>query len=144
MSGLNERIQIPLPRPTELSAPHWQGCREGVLRVQRCQDCDEYVFVPQPICTSCQSEALDWVKASGRATLYSYTVVHRPQQPSFDVPYIPIIALMEEGWHMLSNLKESTIDEIQIGMSLEVFFEVMSAEISLPYFRPTRLLPSSS
>jgi uncharacterized OB-fold protein len=83
-------------------------------------------------------ENLEWVESSGRGTLYSYTVVHRPQQPSFDVPYVPIIALMEEGWHMLSNLKEVGIDGIKIGMAIEVFFEPVSTEISLPYFRPAR------
>jgi len=84
------------------------------------------------------SEDLIWVESSGRGTLYSYTIVHRPQQPSFAVPYVPIIALMDEGWHMLSNLKEVGIDEIEIGMAIEVFFEPMSSEISLPYFRSAR------
>ena len=128
--------RIPLPRPTALSAPHWTGCREGVLRVQRCEDCDHYVFIPEPVCTRCLGERLAWVETSGRGTLYSYTVVHRPQQPSFEVPYIPIIVEMEEGWHMLSNLKEIEPGDVVIGLPLEVFFERMSDEITLPYFRP--------
>jgi uncharacterized OB-fold protein len=138
MSSPSETSGIPLPRPTALSKPHWDGCREGVLRVQRCRGCGTHVFVPQPVCTHCLGEELEWVESSGRGTLYSYTVVHRPQQPSFDVPYVPIIVFMDEGWHMLSNLLEVEIDEIEIGMALEVFFEPMSAEISLPYFRPAR------
>jgi uncharacterized OB-fold protein len=127
---------IPLPRPTALSRPHWDGCREGVLRVQRCRDCETYVFIPQPVCTGCFGEALDWVESSGRGVLYSFTVVHRPQQPVFEVPYVPIIVLLEEGWHMLSNLKGLEPGEIEIGMALEVSFEKMSEEITLPYFRP--------
>ncbi len=72
---------IPLPRPTELSRPHWDGCREGVLRVQRCRECQTYVFIPEPFCTECQSEELEWVESSGRGTLYSMTTVYRPQRP---------------------------------------------------------------
>jgi len=129
---------IPLPRPTALSKPHWEGCQAGVLRVQRCRDCAEYVFVPQPVCTNCLAETLEWVDSSGRGTLYSYTIIHRPQQPAFDVPYVAIIVEMEEGWHMLSNLKEAPLEVIEIGMRLEVLFERMSEEITLPYFRPAR------
>jgi uncharacterized OB-fold protein len=127
---------IPLPRPTALSKPHWEGCREGVLRVQRCQDCGTFVFIPQPCCTSCLGEALEWVESSGRGTLYSYTVVHRPQQPSFEVPYTVVIVELEEGWHMLSNLVDCEIDDIEIGMPLEVVYREMSNEITLPLFRP--------
>ena len=128
--------QIPLPRPTALSRPHWEGCREGVLRVQRCRDCQTYVFIPQPCCTSCLGERLEWVESAGRGTLYSYTVVHRPQQPVFEVPYTVVVVELEEGWHMLSNLVECDPGEIEIGMPLEVIFREMSDEITLPLFRP--------
>ncbi|MBW1885546.1 MAG: OB-fold domain-containing protein [Deltaproteobacteria bacterium] len=128
--------QIPLPRPRPLSKPYWDGCREGVLRVQRCGDCGQYIFIPEPACTSCLGEHLEWVESSGRGVLYSYTIVHRPQQPVFEVPYVPIIVELDEGWHMLSNLKGVGLDEIEIGMPLEVVFEKMSDEITLPYFQP--------
>lgn len=127
---------IPLPRPTALSKPHWEGCREGVLRVQRCRDCGRIVFIPQPACTGCLGADLEWIESSGRGVLYSYTIVHRPQQPAFEVPYIPIIVELEEGWHMLSNLLGVTPGEVEIGMPLAVSFERMSEEITLPYFRP--------
>ena len=126
---------IPLPRPTPLSEPHWRGCREGVLRVQRCDDCGAHVFVPQPVCTGCLGSKLAWVDSSGRGQLYSYTVVHRPQQPVFETPYVPIIVALDEGWHMLSNLEGVSESAIQIGMPLVVSFRKMSDEITLPYFR---------
>ena len=59
MSGTD---MIPLPRPTALSKPHWDGCRDGVLRVQRCGACEHYVFIPQAVCTRCQADALEWVE----------------------------------------------------------------------------------
>ncbi len=129
---------IPLPRPTALSAPHWEGCRQGELRVQRCRSCEAYVFIPQPACTRCLSEDLEWVRSSGRGSVYSFTVVHRPQRPEFEVPYTVAIVELEEGWHMLTNLVGSEPGELRIGLPVEVEFKAMSDEISLPMFRPQR------
>ena len=127
---------IPLPRPTALSRPHWDGCKAGVLRVQRCCDCGHFVFIPQPLCTRCHADALEWVASSGRGTVYSFTVVHRPPRPAFEVPYVVAIVELEEGWHMLSNLVECQPDDVCVGMPVEVVFRPMSETITLPYFRP--------
>ncbi|MAG34503.1 MAG: hypothetical protein CL908_26830 [Deltaproteobacteria bacterium] len=126
---------IPLPRPTRLSRPYWEGCREGKLRVQRCADCDTYVFIPQPCCGNCLSENLEWVESTGRGTIYSYTTVYRPQQPVFETPYTVIIVELEEGWHMLSNLKGVAPEDVEIGAAVEVSYREMSDEITLPYFQ---------
>lgn len=133
MSG--SKLEMPLPHPTPLSQPHWDGCKEGKLRVQKCADCDAYIFIPAPCCSNCLGEHLEWVDSSGLGTLYSYTIVHRPQQPSFEVPYIVAVVEVEEGWYMLSNLKGVEPEEVEIGMPLEVVFEKRSPEITLPLFR---------
>jgi uncharacterized OB-fold protein len=127
--------QTPLPQPTTLSQPFWDACREERLVVQRCQDCSAYVFIPQPCCGECLGESLEWVESSGRGTLYSYTTVHRPQQPTFRVPYTVVVVELEEGWFMLSNLMGVEPGEVEIGAPLEVFFEKRSEEITLPLFR---------
>lgn len=126
----------PLPHPTALSKPHWEGCQQGVLRVQRCSDCGSFVFVPQPVCTGCLGQNLEWVESTGRGTLYSYTTVHRPQRPVFEVPYVVAIVELEEGWMMLTNLIGVKTEPIEIGMPVEVAFEAMSDDITLPFFRP--------
>ena len=127
---------IPLPRPTVLSRPHWDGCREGVLRVQQCSDCDAFVFIPQPICTACQGDSLEWVESSGRGRVYSFTTIHRPPRSEFDIPYVVAIVELEEGWHMLTNIIGCAPDAVQVDMPVEVAFERMSEEITLPMFRP--------
>jgi hypothetical protein len=133
---MSEKPAIPLPRPTQLSRPHWDGCKAGVLRVQRCRDCGCFVFIPQPICTRCQAAALEWVESTGRGVVYSYTVVHRPPRPAFAAPYVVAIVELEEGWHMLTNLVDVAPEAATIGMPVEVAFRAMSDEITLPYFRP--------
>ena len=131
----NRNARTPLPRPTALSKPYWDACREGRLTVQRCKDCETLTFIPQPCCGNCLGENLEWVASSGRGTLYSYTTVERPQQPAFEVPYTVAIVELEEGWHMLSNLVGIEPHEVEIGMPLEVSFERMTDEITLPYFK---------
>ena len=133
---MSEKATIPLPRPTALSRPHWDGCKAGVLRVQRCRDCGQFVFIPQPICTRCQAAALDWVESTGRGVVYSYTVVHRPPRPAFAAPYVVAIVELAEGWHMLTNLVDVAPEAVAVGMPVEVAFRPVSDEITLPYFRP--------
>jgi hypothetical protein len=118
-----------------LSKPHWDGCREGVLRVQRCRDCGAYVFIPQPLCTACFSDGLTWVESAGRGTLYSYTVVHRAPHPAFATPYVVAIVELAEGFRMLANL-ECEPERARVGMPLRVVFRAVANEISLPRFIP--------
>jgi uncharacterized OB-fold protein len=129
---------IPLPRPTEISAPHWDGCKRGELKVQQCADCDTYVFIPQASCTACQGLNLDWVISSGKGKLYSYTTVFRPQRVEFEVPYVVAIVELEEGWYMLSNLIECDPETIEVGLPVEVSFKKMTEDITLPMFAPAK------
>ena len=125
---------LPVPRPSVISAPHWEACKRGELLVQRCQDCGAHVFIPEIACNQCLSENLEWVRSSGRGELYSFTVIHRPQRPEFEVPYVGAIVELEEGWHMLSNLVEPDIDSLQVGLPVEVCF-VPRGDMVLPMFR---------
>jgi uncharacterized OB-fold protein len=127
---------IPLPQPTELSQPHWDACREGKLKVQQCSRCQNYIFIPQPCCTSCQSTELHWVECSGRGKVYSYSIVHRAPRPQFEVPYIVAIIALEEGWHMLSNLLECPLDHVRVNLPVKVWFQKVRDDITLPYFIP--------
>jgi uncharacterized OB-fold protein len=127
---------IPLPRPTPLSQPHWDGCREERLLLQRCGACARHIFVPQPLCPACQSADLTWVECRGTGSLYSYTIVHRPQRPEFAVPYVVAIVELDEGAYLLTNLVDCDPGAIEIGMRLQVSFRKMSDQITLPYFRP--------
>ncbi|NQX87573.1 MAG: OB-fold domain-containing protein [Halioglobus sp.] len=129
---------IPLPRPTALSEPHWNGCREGILRVQQCQRCKTCVFIPQPCCTHCQSNDLNWLDCSGKGKVYSHTTVHRAPRPQFEVPYVVAIIELEEGWHMLSNVLGCPVEDVHVNMPVCVEFREITDEITLPYFVPTR------
>ena len=126
----------PLPRPTALSRPHWEGCRAGQLRVQRCPSCSAFVFIPQPLCPQCQSAELEWVASSGHGVVYSYTVVHRAPDPAFATPYVVAIVRLAEGFTMLANL-ECALSALRVDLPVRIAFRAASPELSLPYFIPS-------
>ena len=128
--------QIPLPMPTPITQPFWDGCKRGELLFQRCRDCKGITFVPQPACSHCLSPNLEWDKGSGLGTVYSHSVVWRPQTPAFEVPYVVAIIDLEEGYQMLSNVVDCDHSEVKVGMPVEVTFRPITEEITLPYFRP--------
>jgi len=127
----------PLPIPTELSQPHWDGAREGRLMVQHCPSCAAYVWIPRRACPHCLAEPLDWVQSSGKGEVYSFTIIHRPPHPAFEPPYVAAIVQLAEGWHMLTNIVGCDPAEVAVGQAVEVQF-LEEGEITLPVFRPLR------
>jgi uncharacterized protein len=130
----------PLPRPTPVSQPFWDGCRDGRLLIQRCQECQGYVFLPQEFCSHCLATALTWVQARGTGRVITYTVVGRPQTPAFEVPYVIAIVQLEEGVDLLTNLTEVDPAGVTIGMPVEVRFVPIGDpavnDAVLPFFAP--------
>ena len=127
---------IPLPVPSEVSRPYWQGCRDGELLFQRCSDCGGATHTPAMICSHCLSRALVWEASKGAGTVSSWTMVHRPQTPAFVVPYAAVIVDVDEGFSMLSNVIGCRPADVRTGMRVQVEFHPKTDEITLPYFRP--------
>jgi uncharacterized OB-fold protein len=127
-----------LPEPTPETQHFWDGTKLGELRLQRCDECARAYFPPRPFCPVCASRAVTVFAASGRGTLHSYVISHRPA-PGFDPPYAIAVVELEEGPRMMSNISgvPQTPEALQLDMPLEVEFEALSDEISLPLFRPT-------
>lgn len=129
--------QRPIPRPTPETQHFWDGTRVGELRLQRCVDCAHSYFPPRPFCPSCSSRNIEVYAASGKATLYSYVIHHR-DAPGFTAPYAIAVAQLEEGPRMMTNIVEceQTPEALQLDMALEVTFNAVSDEITVPVFRP--------
>jgi uncharacterized OB-fold protein len=125
-----------LPGITPLTRPWWDACREGRLLLPLCNACGKHFFRPEVACTHCISLDWQWVEASGRGTLYSYSVIHRAPLPGFKTPLVFAIVELAEGPTMFSNVIECAPEQVRIGMSLQVVFEPLNAEVSLPKFRP--------
>jgi uncharacterized OB-fold protein len=127
---------IPLPQPGLVSQPFWDGCARGELLFQRCRACGKAIFNPAPICRFCRSDDLAWERSGGRGTVYSWTVVWRPQTPAFTVPYAPVIVDLDEGFQMVSNLIGCDSDSVRSGLRVAVEFHRVGDGVQLPYFKP--------
>jgi uncharacterized OB-fold protein len=130
------------PRPSAETLPYWEGCRAGELRLQRCAQCGAHQFYPRMLCSACGGTELGWVRASGRGSIRSYSVVRRPVSKAYaaDTPYVVALIRLEEGPTMMSNVIGCDLASVVVGAAVEVVFESWSAEITVPKFR----LPSSS
>ena len=127
---------ITAPYPSIHSQPYWDACREGRLLYQRCPTCGFTGLRPTTVCGSCRATTLEWVESAGSGSLYSWTVVWRPPDPSFAVPYAPAIVRLDEGFWLTSAIVGCEPDDLHDGMRLEVAFHPASDTITLPYFSP--------
>lgn len=127
----------PVPLPDADSRPYWQAAREGRLLIQRCQDCGKAIFYPRSICPHCMSDRIEWVRASGRGKVYSYTVVRRaPEQFAAETPYVVALVDLDEGVRMTTRVTGCPPEQVRIGMPVQVDFQTVSDEVALPVFRP--------
>lgn len=105
--------------------------------LQHCVDCERAVFYPRLRCPHCWGNALTWVEASGRGTVASYTIIHRPGHPAFaaDAPYVVALVDLAEGVRILSNIVNCPIETVQVEMPVNVVWEAQG-EFTLPKFQP--------
>ena len=128
----------PLPLMQGWTKEFYDGCRRHELRLQRCRRCSTWRHVPQPMCSACHSWEWEWAKASGRATLFTWCVVFDPPSPVFaaDVPFAGVVVELAEGPRMVSWISGVDPMKLEAGMALEVWFDAVTPEITLPKFRP--------
>jgi uncharacterized protein len=132
-----DKTKIPVPVPTPETAHFWQGTQVGELRLQRCDDCQHVYFPPRPFCPACACRSVSVFAASGVASLYSYVINHRPH-PGFNGPYAIAVVTLAEGPRMMANIVNTpqTHEALQLDMPLQVTFETLTEEVTLPYFEP--------
>jgi len=127
---------IPAPRPSRRSRPYWEGCHANRLLYQRCGECSFTGLGAFAVCARCLATAPVWEESSGAGSLYSWTVVWRPPDPSFTVPYAPAVIRLDEGIWMMSAIIGCEPEALHDGLRVRVEFHPASTEITLPYFRP--------
>jgi uncharacterized protein len=133
---------MPIQLPTSMiqqdsdSRPYWEGLTQGELRIQRCSSCSKAVFYPRSICPHCFADQLSWIVASGKGTIYSYTVAHQAFGPfAADIPFVIAIVELEEGVRMMTRVINAPRERVAVGAAVEVTFESVGEELTLPYFR---------
>jgi uncharacterized OB-fold protein len=141
MAALTERV-LPAPAPNVLPEvkPFWDATAEGRLVLPRCVECDTVVWYPRPFCPACASLKVRWVEASGRGTVYSFTINRRGQAdlPAYRDAGVYVLAYveLEEGPRVMTNIVDCSPDEVRIGQKVEVVFHDTGQGSALPRFRP--------
>lgn len=128
----------PLPQITAEAKPFWDAARDHKLLIQRSVRKGKYVFYPRAISPYGPNDELVWVEASGKGTIYSYTIARRPTAPQWagEPPLIIAIVQLAEGVRMTTNIVGYAPEEIRIGMAVHVVFDDVTPEVTLVKFGP--------
>jgi uncharacterized OB-fold protein/acyl dehydratase len=138
-----ERAPEPAPRPrrprpalTQDNRFFFDGAKEHKLLIQKCSSCGTLRHPPRPSCAHCRSFEWEPFEASGRGTIYSFTVNHYPKVPSFDYPLVVALVELEEGTRLIANVADITPETVAIGLPVVATFEAFDDDLTLPVFRP--------
>jgi uncharacterized OB-fold protein len=138
-----EDTRPPKPRPAPVpdpdSAPYWSAAREGKLVVQRCESCGKHQLYGRALCKFCGGD-VTWVDASGRGTVFSFTVIRQNYSRPFRdlIPYVVALVDLDEGPRVMTNIVGCDPDDVEIGMRVVARFEEVSDEAGIALFEPVR------
>ncbi|MET9698864.1 Zn-ribbon domain-containing OB-fold protein [Streptomyces sp. NPDC006529] len=132
-----------LPEPDEFTRPYWDAAAGGRLLLRHCADCGRTHHYPREFCPHCWAgeERVTWEPASGRATLYTWSVVYRNDLPPFGarVPYVAAVVDLAEGPRMMTEVVDCPAERLRVGMPLEVAFRGRGEgadAVAVAVFRP--------
>lgn len=136
---MSETYTKPLPSLEGLAGEFYAFCRRGELRFQRCRDCETWRHVPRELCAQCGSWQWSWERSSGKGAVFTWTTAARPLHPGFKdaAPYAPVVVEMEEGVRLLSEIIDCSPEQLEIGTAVEVVFDAITDDVTLPKFRRT-------
>ncbi len=128
----------PLPEITDETRPYWESARQHALKLQQCTGCGHFRYPAASFCPECLDDGAVWALVSGRGTVYSFVIMHQVYNPAFkqDVPYNVAAIEFEEGPRLYSNIVDCANDAIRVGMPVQIVYDDVTDEITLPKFRP--------
>ena len=121
--------KLPAPRPSPETQGFWDAAAQGRFLVRKCGACGEAHWYPRNICPFCSSGDTKWVEASGRGTIYSYSVMRR-----VPAPYAIAYVALTEGVTMLTNIVDCDLDALRIGQQVKVVFKPTEGGPPVPMF----------
>ena len=128
----------PVPKPNADNKAFWDGCEKHQLRFQKCQGCGLVRWPPSFVCSNCYSQDTELITASGKGKVYTFAVYRQAYHPAFenDLPYVTAVIQLEEGPFLLSNIVGCSPESVECDMPVEVTWEDITEEFSLPKFKP--------
>jgi uncharacterized OB-fold protein len=136
---MTKPLKHPKPGIDWETRAYWEGCGRHELILQRCRSCGTLQHRPRALCVSCLSDEIEHFPASGRGTVYSFTVTHQNQAPGFReaLPYVLAYVELEEGVRLLTNIVGCSPENVRIGLPVEVEYAQLEGDIAVPRFHPS-------
>ena len=137
MAQIDQPYIKPLPNMTGLTKEFYDWCQKHELRFQRCKDCGAWRHVPREMCDECNSFGWEWAKSSGRGKIFTWFVAERALFPEFkdDIPFAVAVIEMDEGVRLASNVINCGPDDLKEDQPVEVVYDDVTPEVTLPKFR---------
>jgi uncharacterized OB-fold protein len=132
----------PLPEFRPETKPYWDACGRHEFVVPRSKPTGKFFFYPRALSPGADmSEDIDWVKASGRAKVGTYAIHHMGPTKAYkgEPPYVVALVETDEGVKMMTNVVECDPNDVHIGMEVEVIFDDVTPEVTLPKFKPASI-----
>ncbi len=137
----NKTYDKPLPEFRPETKPYWAGAKNHELLLPRSKETGEFFFYPRALSPGeDMSENLEWVKASGKAKVWTYAIHHMGPTKAYkgDPPYVVALVELEEGVKMMTNIVDCDPHDVHVGMEVEVVFDDVTDEVTLPKFKPVK------
>lgn len=116
---------LPAPSPvvTPVTARFWAATAEARFELQRCDGCDLVLWFPRTRCPRCWTSELAHFDAVGTGTVYSHTVIRKVGNDYKEsVPFVVAYVELDEGPRVLTNIVDCDVDEVKVGMRVQVVF----------------------
>lgn len=128
-----------LPSRSPETENFWDACNRNVFLVQRCRRCQQTQYHYRAVCAHCWSSDLEDLEATGRGTVWTYSVVRRNRSPVFaeKVPYVVALIQLEEGVSVFGNVVDCDPEEVEIGRDVTLAFAIAEDGQHIPVFRLT-------
>lgn len=128
-------LQRSLPETDGYAGAYWKAASEGKLLIQRCPACENHQYYARPMCLACGERNPDWVSASGKGTVWSFTTVHRGPYEDLPTPYVVALVRLEEGVVLLSHIVGTDPEQVRCDLPVELMFQDFRDGVRLPVFR---------
>lgn len=133
------KVTRPVPVPNQWTKPFWDAAKRETLAIQRCQSCRHFQHPPYATCLKCMGIDLKFEAVRGTGSIYAYTIMYHTGDKRFAavVPYASIIVELDDapGALLASNLMDAPYTEAKVGRRVEVLFQKLTDDITLPQFR---------
>ena len=117
----------PAPYPEGLAKEFWEATRRHELLVQQCTACKTYQWGPEFLCYACHSWDMEYVRVSGKGTIFSWERPWYPVHPALKekLPYIVVLVELPDAGNvrMVGNLLGDAQQEVVIGSDVEAVYE---------------------